>query len=384
MHIVFVSHEYAHPQLPPAGGIGRFLADYTQDLVKKGHQVTVFGYSERFLEEEYKGVQLFFKKTTMTPLHYFLERVFHKLNWTKSLIPFHAKDRFRLAQRIDSFCKTNDVDIIEVNDYLGDGAFLKTDIPVVMRCHGSYKLLNKDLGFRRNDAFVFFEEEQLKHVNKIITVSEFSASRIKDLFSIHQEIKVVYNGIDTEGLYRKAFPETPRVFYFGTLSEAKGSDRLIDIYNQLAIKFPNMEFAIAGKTKAYYEEEIYPKFNDQLKAKVEFLGFLEKDDILKEINKSTYIVFPSRLENFSIALLEAMSRGRICFGWDIPSFNEVLINNENGFIVDNAKSIVNHIKELENDHLKRFEISEKSFNVIQNTFSKDHMIENSLNVYREI
>lgn len=384
MHIVLISHEYSHPQLPEAGGIGRFVADYSQQLVEKGHIVSVFGYSEVYLETNYKGVDLFFKKSTMTPLHIFLERVFHKLNWTKSLIPFHAKDRFRLAQRVDKFCEENNVDIIEVNDYLGDGAFLKTKTPKVMRSHGSYKLLIEDLNFRQNDSFVYFEDEQAKIVDAYISVSKFSANKLKSLFNINENIDVVYSGVETEGVYRKPFPEQSRIFYFGTLSKAKGSDRLIDIYNRLSIQFPEMQFAIAGKTKEYFETELYPYFNETLKSKIEFLGFLDKEEVLSEIDKSTYIIFPSRLENFSIALLEAMSKGRICLGWKIPAFEEIIENEKNGFLVDQDTDIDNLFLNLEEDKLKRFELSENAFNLIQNLFSKDNMVENSLKIYQRV
>ena len=77
---------------------------------------------------------------------------------------------------------------------------------------------------------------------------------------------------------------------------------------------------------------------------------ITKEDIEKEIDQSTYIIFPSRLENFSVALLEAMSRGRICFGWDIPSFNEIIQHEANGFIVDDYEQISNYIAELEGDN----------------------------------
>lgn len=384
MHIVFVSHEYAHPQLPNAGGIGRFLTEYTRLLVEEGHQVTVFGYSSVSLETEYHGVELFFKKTTMTPLHFFLERVFHKLNWSKSLIPFHAKDRFRLGQRVDYYCQQNKVDIIEVNDYLGDGAFMKNTVPKVIRVHGSYKLLQSDLGFRNNLSYVFFEEEQVKITNNYIAVSEFSAQRFKALFDIKSKVNIVYNGVEIEHVYRKAFPEVSRVFYFGTLSHAKGTDRLIHIYNDLAVQFPNMELSIAGKTKEYYEQEVFPKFNSEAQTRVKFLGFLTKEEVEKEIDKSTYILFPSRLENFSVALLEAMSRGRICFAWDIPSFKEIIKDSENGFIIDSHDQVLNHMIDLEIDKVKRFSISENAFQLIQNQFSKNVMVKNSIDVYTEM
>lgn len=384
MHIVFVSHEYAHPHLPNAGGIGRFLADYTKLLVEKGHRVTVFGYSEKGLETEYHGVELFFKKTSMTPLHILLERIFHKMGWSKSLIPFHAKDRFRLAQRVDDFCEHNSVDIIELNDYLGDGAFLKNNVPKVIRAHGSYKLLHADLGFRPNLSFEYFEEEQIKNVNNYIAVSEFSATRLKELFQISEEVNVVYNGVETKDVYRQAFPDKSRVLYFGTLSHAKGTDRLIEIFNGLAKKFPEMEFAIAGKTQEYYNKEVVPKWNTEAKSRVNFLGFLSKEEIEKEIDRSTYVVFPSRLENFSVALLESMSRGRVCLAWDIDSFNEIIVHEKNGFIVNQPDQVESILEDLEQDKIKRFELSENAYKLIQSEFSKEKMVEKSLEVYNKI
>lgn len=384
MHIVFVSHEYAHPQLPNAGGIGHFLAEYTKLLVEKGHEVTVFGYSDASLETEYNGVKLFFKKTTMTPLHILLERIFHKLGWSRSLIPFHAKDRFRLAQRVDYFCEHNHVDIIELNDYLGDGAFLKNSIPKVIRIHGAYKLLAEDLGFRVNKSFEYFEEEQVKLVQNYIGVSQFSADRFKALFNISTPIHTVYNGVNTNGIYRKAFPEVSRMFYFGTLSHAKGTDRLIEIFNDLAIRFPNMEFVIAGKTEEYYKQEVEPKFNQEVKSRIQFLGFISKEEIEKQIDKSTYIIFPSRLENFSVALLEAMSRGRVCFAWDIPSFNEIIEDRENGYILKDLGQVAQHIENLETDKMLRFQVSENAYNCIQEHFSKDRMVDESIKVYQQV
>ncbi len=384
MHIVFVSHEYDHPQLPNAGGIGRFLSEYTKLLVEKGHKVTVFGYSEVSLETDYNGVELFFKKTTMTPLHLFLERVFHKMGWSKSLIPFHAKDRFRLAQRVDYFCNQNQVDIIELNDYLGDGAFLTNTVPKIIRAHGSYKLLSQDLGFRINKSFEYFEEEQVKKVQHIIGVSNFSALKFKSLFNTNHPTSVVYNGVETNGIYRKAFPEVSRIFYFGTLSHAKGTDRLIDTYNQLALELPSIELVIAGKTKAYYQNEVYPKLNKEAQSKIVFLGFLTKDEIAKEIDKSTYLLYPSRLENFSVALLEGMSRGRICFAWNIPSFNEIIKDGENGFVIDHSKQVLDCITKLETEKAERFQVSENAYNLIQESYSKKHMVDESLDVYKRV
>ncbi|MGB1219027.1 MAG: glycosyltransferase family 4 protein [Flavobacteriales bacterium] len=384
MHIVFVSHEFAHPDLPDCGGIGHFLAEYCKRLVQKGHQVSVFGYSEKAFYGQYEGIDLYYRKTSMTPFHLFLERVFHKLKLSKFLIPFHAKDRINLANRVDAFCENQHVDLIELNDFFGDGAFLTTSTPKVLRTHGAYKLLHADLGFRDNKSFIFFEEKQAKLADLIISVSEFSANRFTELFDRQQDLKIVYNGVETKDILKKAFPKISRLFYFGTLSHAKGSDRLVELCNALAQTFPDMEVAIAGKPASYFEEDMLPKLSSKAQENVRFLGYLSKTEIENEIDKSSYIFFPSRLENFSVALLEAMSRGRVCIAWNIPSFVEIIKPNENGILVNSIEDTILNIKTLEENHTKRFELSEAAFDLIQNEFSKEKMVDLSLETYQDV
>ncbi|MCT4665550.1 MAG: glycosyltransferase family 4 protein [Flavobacteriales bacterium] len=377
MHILLVSHEFAHPQLERAGGIGNFLADYAQRLVFEGHQVTVIGYNKIALDETWNGVQLKFFKSQFSGFYQQLARLFHKFNYSKGLIPFYAKDRYFLARKVKDFVEKNHVDIIEVNDYLGDGAFIEVEIPLVMRTHGSYRMLKHEVGLRNNDAFEYFEQEQIKKVNAVCSVSHFSAEKFCKYFDYPKDqVAIIHNGVDIPAENQKSSQtDSLSVFYFGTFSHAKGSDRLAEIIEQS--KDLPIHFTLAGKPESAFKNFIEEKISTEAKKNINFLGYINHDQLETELQKSQVVLFPSRLENFSIALLEAMIYKNICIGWDIPSFKEVIISGENGFLVDSVEDCISLLK----DYQKHQEIGQKARETVVKNYSKSKMIEKSIQFY---
>jgi glycosyltransferase involved in cell wall biosynthesis len=379
MHILIVSHEFAHPSLEKAGGIGHFLADYCQRLVFEGHQVTVFGYNKTSLYETWNGIELNFFASQFTGFYQQLSRVFHKLNYSKGLIPFLAKDKMMLASQIKKYLEKHSVDIIEVNDYLGDGAFLDVDVPVVMRTHGAYKMLEHEVGLRKNEAFTYFEELQLEKLKAIASVSETSANLFCKYFPIDKkDITIIYNGVDLIPDFEKIKNEKKRIFYFGTFSHAKGSDRLVEIINKLPKD--RFDIILAGKTEENFKKEVLSNIDKEKQDSLQFLGFLNQPELYKELAKADFVLFTSRLENFSIALLEAMIHKNVCIAWDIPSFNEVINHQENGFVVTDVPEVIDLLTSGQDWK----SIKEAARDRVVKNFSKSKMIENSLEFYNRV
>ncbi len=371
LHILFVSHEYFDDELPDAGGIGHFLETLSKLLVKKGHTVTVMGYSSKKLIKNTKGVDLRFFKSYIS---YFqgvydrLEQLLHLVGLTSLLIPLLKMDRKRLAKEVKEFTTNEEVDIIELNDYLGDGAYLSTDIPSIVRSHGSYTMLHNEAGFRPNTAFEYFEKLQAQKVEMGIGVSNFSSSMLAKYFNL-SDVVTIYNGLDYDSYRATEIKNHNRIFYFGTLSEAKGMDRLVNTFNQLIARNPNLDLFIAGKVKAYFEKVMWPRFTEQAKKNVHFLGYLSKDQIRREIEESTLVYFPSRIENFSLALLESMAcaRGVVC--WDISAFREVIKHKENGLIVADVEQAVDDIEALFKNKSQLQNLAKNARETIENEFT---------------
>lgn len=97
--------------------------------------------------------------------------------------------------------------------------------------------------------------------------------------------------------------------------EIKGFDLLLQAFANLSSKYPDWKIQIAGKTDnkglAKLQQEII-RLN--LEGKVEFLDFCPQID--KIMQKASIYALSSRIEGFSLSLVEAISQGCACIAFD--------------------------------------------------------------------
>lgn len=97
--------------------------------------------------------------------------------------------------------------------------------------------------------------------------------------------------------------EIHSVAYVGRLAPEKEVDAVLDA----ARAMPHITFRLAGDGPLRGEVEALA---DELE-NVEYLGWLERDDVRRLLDNSDLLVLPSRLETFGTAALEAMARERM-------------------------------------------------------------------------
>lgn len=86
-----------------------------------------------------------------------------------------------------------------------------------------------------------------------------------------------------------------------------------------------------------------------------YLSNFPKDKIRKVLHpyRGSIFLLTSRYEGFSLSLIEAMSQGLIPIAFPVGVAPEIIINGENGFLVNDIKEAHERIKEiLSNDGLR--------------------------------
>ena len=150
------------------------------------------------------------------------------------------------------------------------------------------------------------EQKALENASKIVAVSEFSAQAIQEMYSIDTH-KVIYNGIDTNVFSPDSSVETidQSIFYFGTLSDAKGVHTLAKIFNEVVKLYPKASLHIIGKGKAYwnnlYENILSPDAREQ----TVYYGAKQLNELPKLLRKANLICFPTKGENFPFSFYKA-------------------------------------------------------------------------------
>ncbi len=122
--------------------------------------------------------------------------------------------------------------------------------------------------------------------------------------------------------------EHPFVFSFvGRIDEAKGILSCIEALKKIPIAFiEKIHFVGDGDLLSTCKEELA-----FLKDKVEYHGFLAKDQVHAILAKSHFILLPSKSEGFPKVIAEAACYGTIPIVSDVGSISHY-VNEENGFV----------------------------------------------------
>ena len=117
---------------------------------------------------------------------------------------------------------------------------------------------------------------------------------------------------------------------------------------------------------------------------VEWWG--NKTGMHKVLAQSNIVCLPSYREGLPKVLLEAASCGRVIIATDVPGCREIVHNGENGMLVPlkNANSLASAIKELINNPEKRKIMGIKGRRLVENEFSEEIVVSQTLKVYQEL
>lgn len=110
------------------------------------------------------------------------------------------------------------------------------------------------------------------------------------------------------------------VFYARLMPE-KGIFDILRIWHYVVKKKPDAKLVVIGK---FVSESVKSRFYTLLKRlelekKVTYLGFLKRKKLFAYVKSSKLLVYPSRLDSFSLVVLESLACGLPVIAYDIPA-----------------------------------------------------------------
>ncbi|MFO7173261.1 MAG: glycosyltransferase family 4 protein [Bacillota bacterium] len=329
-----------YESVPPRlyGGTERVVSYLTEELVRRGHEVTLFASGD---------------SQTSANLVAICPQAL-RLGGAVDQMCHHILMLEKVFQLADSF------DVIHFHcDYLHfplSRRFAK--VPVVTTLHGRLDL---------PDIRPLYEEFRDQPV-----VSISDAQRRPLPFLNWQ--RTVYHGLPAD-LY--TFHEKPGDYlaFLGRISPEKRVDRAIEIARRVGMRI-KIAAKIDAADRAYYEEKIRPLMQDPL---VEFIGEIgekEKDEFL---GNAYALLFPIDWpEPFGLVMIEALACGTPVIAYPHGSVPEVLEDGVTGFIVrsiDEAVAAVERIPEIDRRACRA---------AFERRFTAERMAEDYLEVYTKL
>ncbi|MCA5006424.1 glycosyltransferase family 4 protein [Sphingobacterium bovistauri] len=227
-------------------------------------------------------------------------------------------------------------------------------------------------------ACVYYFHRKMKTwdmVHKYIVLSNFAKETFRvSPFGVEQsKLEVKPNFVPTPTILEKN-PQ-PNFIYIGRLSEEKGIIPLLE-----AIK--NTEYHIKILGTGPQLEEVLTIVNNS--SNIEYLGFLSQEDVTKELNNSSALVFPSICyEGMPMTIIESFALGIPVLCSNIGILEQMVTPNYTGlhFDIHNKKSILDTLDlytKLSEDDKKRISINCKNEYSSNYTEQKNIQFLNSL------
>jgi len=330
--------------LPPPkyAGLEWVVYSLTEELVKRGHDVTLFSVGE--------------SKTSAK-----LDYVFKKSFGLQKNVSNTMKGSFSPWIHVaNCFEKQDNFDIIHSHAQflaLPFSKIIKT--PSVHTFHRTFDFENKD-------------EFNLLRRYKNLNYTSISNSQRKLGLNF---VKTIYNGID---LNKFSYSNKPGKYllWIGRITDKKGPKEAI-----LTAKKLGKKIILIGKNTdtEFFNKEIKPHINGK---QVKFLGEKNRNDLVKYYQNAECFIFPVKWnEPFGLTPIEAMACGTPVVAYKNGGLKETVLNNKTGYLVDQKNGINGLTKAIKNiDKIKR----EDCRKWVEDNFSLKKMVDEYEKLYYKI
>lgn len=315
-------------RVPPLtyGGVELVVSLLTEELVRRGHEVTLFASGDSQTLARLKSVHLRALRPDPQVWEY---------------------DTYELLELSQVYEQARDFDVI--HSHVGYLALPFTNLVKTPTVHTLHSLTP---GSRRLFA----------HYSQQPCVSISNAQREPELNLNY--VSTVYNGINPEDYPFQAQPQNPPYLAFlGRLSPEKGPQHAIAIAKQTG-----WSLKMAGKIDAvdqeFFEQEIAPQIDGK---QITYLGETSHAAKVELLSHAVATLFPiTWREPFGLVMIESMCTGTPVIGIDLGSIPEVIAHGKTGFVcqtVEEIASIIPAALELDRQSCRDHVL--KNFSVVQ-------------------
>ena len=159
---------------------------------------------------------------------------------------------------------------------------------------------------------------------RVITVSNFSAAEIRELYGIDAErITVIANGVSPR-TGTSAAPREPLVLYTGSIFNRRRLPDLIDAFARVAAAVPGAQLAIVGQNRTHPPQDLRTIAESHgIAARIQIRDYVAEAEMNALYSRASVFAFLSEYEGFGLTPLEALSAGVPIIVLDTPVAREI-------------------------------------------------------------
>jgi len=296
-------------RVPPLtyGGIELVVSLLTDELVRRGHEVTLFASGDS---------QTLARLKSVSP---------HALRLDPTIQEYDAYELLELSQVYEQ-AATFDI----IHSHLGYYALPFTNLVKTPTIHTLHYLRPHSL-----DLFAYYRQQPY------VSISQAQRLILGRTSLNLNYVRTVYNGINPEAYPFQPQPQTPAYLAFvGRFSPEKGPHHAIQVAKEMGWPL-KMVGKVDQVDRDFFEQEIAPQLDGK---QIEYLG--EADHALKVelLGNAAVTLFPiTWQEPFGLVMIESMCTGTPVIGIGLGSVPEVIAHGQTGFVCQSVEEVASLI-----------------------------------------
>lgn len=305
-------------RIPPkkSGGTERVISALTEELVKRGHEVTLFASGDSKTSA---------RLISVSPTALSSRETKEKQNKIFDIYEHNAMNILNIGM---AYRMQDEFDIIHDHTSQNYPASLalanSSSTPVVITLHGAFTKSTTTLfSFFNNPYYVSISKAQAKAAPHLTYMGN------------------VYHGLNMEYFPFKAHSKGYLLFS-GRISVEKGVHHAIRV-----AKILNLPLIIAGSVdsnyKSYMRDKILPHLSDQIR----WVGEVDEKKRNSLMSNALCLLHPVTWpEPFGLSMIEAMACGCPVIAYSIGSIPEIVVPGETGFVVRTISDMVKAVQKV--------------------------------------
>ena len=358
-NVLLLTNMYPDP-LRPATEVCHYFA---REWVKMGYNVLVFNYRSMF-PRIYTDLATLFPKLALKYVgsHVEMDRNMNIVQHEVEGIPVYSVPIFKYIphggysrKEINKHVKII-VDILSSRSFIPDaiiGHFYNPEMPIITELKHLFPAAKTCVSLHELTPSVLKKNYPKTYQNMLDTIDIMGyrsvpiGNKFEAMYGPHKHL-YCFSGVEKK--YENTPPTCVREFPEGELTEFIYVGQFItrkypiEVIQALQNVYNEKDFHLDCISK---KEILFPKVeayvnNNGLQNKVEFLGQISREDIIKYYDRAECFVLISSGEVFGLVYLEAMARGCITIASRDEGVDGIIEDGVNGFLCE-----AGHVEELE-------------------------------------
>lgn len=305
-------------------------------------------------------------------------------------VPMSHRFDIKVTDKLVKLIQERDIHIIHTHGYksdiLGIIAARKAGIKSIVTPHGFEN--TSDLKLR---LFIWLGIKAMKYADVIAPLSKQLSDDVHKAGIEKNKIHYIQNGVDLSEVeaQRTTNPSTEKsssrkiIGFIGQLISRKNVFDILDIFNSLAVKHPDIELQIIGDGEQRHELEYYAaQLSHQ--DKVNFMGF--RDDRLEILKDFDLFVMTSAMEGIPRCLMEACAMGIPVAAYNIPGIDQLITHQKTGLLAEprDKDTLLQYWEDIITDQALAKRLAENARQFVTKNYSAKRMADQYLELYGNI